>query len=70
MKIVFDIENDVLFGLMTLISTDKEDAEKVKEYAKTNDSVDIDLDMIPKDDATQLKIGMAAMAVAAITTKD
>ena len=70
MKIVFDIENDVLFGLMTLISTDKEDAEKVKEYAKTNDSVDIDLDMMGKDDAAQMRIAMAALAVAAITTKD
>ena len=70
MKIVFDIENDVLFGLMTLISTDKEDAEKVKEYAKTNDSVDIDLEMMGKDDAAQMRIAMAALAVGTITMKD
>lgn len=67
MKIVFNIDNDVLFGLMTLISDDKEDMQKVKEYANSNDSVDIDLEIMGKDDATQIKIAMAALAVAAIT---
>ena len=64
MKVIINIDNDQIIGLLAIMGAKKETAI-VKQYIAEHDSIDFNPELLGEE-ATQLQLAVAAMAIGQI----
>lgn len=68
MKVIIDIDNDQIIGLLAIMGAKKETAV-VKQYLAEHDSIDFNPELLGEE-ATQLQLAVAAMAIGQIAENE
>ena len=65
MKVIIDIDNDNVIGLLAMMGATKEVSEPIKKRLAENEEVELNLE-VAGSEAAELRLGLTALCIAQI----